>query len=135
MSVRVRFLEARDEAAWRGLFEGYIQFYQANVAADVIAASWRALLSGTEGAHLGLVAVDAHDHPIGLAHVLFHRSTWSKTCYCYLEDLFVAPAARGQGVGRTLIEAVYREADKRGASRTYWATQEFNYTARTLYDD
>ena len=54
------------------------------------------------------------DTPIGLAHVLFHRSTWSPTTYCYLEDLFVDPARRKTGAGRALIEATYREADARG---------------------
>ena len=63
-----------------------------------------------------------------------HRSTWSATWYCYLEDLFVDPATRKQGVGRALIEATYAEADKRGCTRTYWTTQEFNYRARSLYD-
>ena len=77
--------------------------------------------------HIALVAVDDADAPIGLAHVLFHRSTWSPTWYCYLEDLFVDPARRKAGAGRALIEAIYREADARGCSRTYWVTQEFNY--------
>ena len=71
---------------------------------------------------------------IGIAHILFHRSTWSKTWYCYLEDLFVRPDIRAGGVGRKLIEAVYREADARNVTRTYWTTQEFNYRARGLYD-
>ncbi|HEU0317849.1 MAG TPA: GNAT family N-acetyltransferase, partial [Solirubrobacteraceae bacterium] len=54
--------------------------------------------------------------------------------YCYLEDLFVARAARGGGAGRALIEAVYAAADARGADRVYWHTQEFNAPARSLYD-
>ena len=66
--------------------------------------------------------------------MLFHCSTWSIGPYCYLEDLFVEPALRAQGIGRALIEAVYREADTRGCSRTYWMTQESNYRARGLYD-
>jgi GNAT superfamily N-acetyltransferase len=74
------------------------------------------------------------DKPIGLAHVLFHASTWSPTSYCYLEDLFVTPSARQQGVGRSLIEATYAAADARGCTRVYWTTQEFNYRARALYD-
>jgi len=48
--------------------------------------------------------------------------------------VFVASDARGQGVGRALIEATYVEADRRGATRSYWATQENNATARRLYD-
>lgn len=132
--MQVRPLEARDEAAWRRLFKGYIAFYEASVPEEVIDITWQRLLAGGEGAHIALVAVDDADAPVGLAHVLFHRSTWSATWYCYLEDLFVDPAQRKTGVGRTLIEAVYREADARGCTRTYWVTQETNATARALYD-
>ena len=83
---------------------------------------------------LALIAVDAKGQALGIAALVFHRSTWSATWYCYLEDLFVASAARGLGVGRALIEATYAEADRRGATRTYWATQDTNATARGLYD-
>lgn len=133
-AVRVRRIEPRDKMAWLPLFKGYIAFYKASVADDVIDETWTRLLSGSEGFHIGLVAVDATDTPVGLAHILFHRSTWSKTWYCYLEDLFVTPALRAGGVGRGLIDAVYREADARGATRTHWTTQETNYRARGLYD-
>jgi GNAT superfamily N-acetyltransferase len=134
MSVRVRRLEARDEAAWLPLFKGYIAFYNVTLPDDVAELTWQRLMSGAEEFHVGLVAVDDSDTAIGFAHILFHRSTWSPTWYCYLEDLFVEPRERGQGAGRALIEAVYREADARQCTRTYWTTQEFNYRARALYD-
>jgi len=134
MSVRIRRLEVRDKDAWRTLFKGYIAFYEATVADDVIETTWQRLMAGGEGFHIGLVAVDDRDTPIGIAHALFHRSTWSPTWYCYLEDLFVEPRLRAGGTGEALIRAVYAEADVRGATRTYWATQEFNYRARGLYD-
>lgn len=130
----VRRLQPADKKAWLPLFKGYITFYKAAVADDVIEETWTRLMCGVEGFHIGFVAVDATDTPVGLAHVLFHRSTWSKTWYCYLEDLFVSPDIRAKGIGRQLIEAVYSEAEKRGATRTYWTTQEFNYRARGLYD-
>ena len=132
--MRVRPFQARDEVAWRRLFAGYIAFYRASVAEEVIDATWQRLISCGEGVLMGLLAVDEADAPIGLAHILFHRSTWSPSWYCYLEDLFVDPAQRSRGIGRALIEAVYREADARGATRTYWMTQESNATARALYD-
>lgn len=134
MTVRIRRLEAGDKARWLVLFKAYIAFYKATVADDVIETTWQRLMAGGEGFHIALVAEAEDGTVIGLAHVLFHRSTWSPTWYCYLEDLFVDPAARLKGVGRALIEATYREADARGCTRTYWATQEFNYRARTLYD-
>jgi GNAT superfamily N-acetyltransferase len=134
MTIAVRRLEAKDKPDWLKLFKAYIDFYQARVAEEVIEETWRRLLAGGEGFHIGLLAVDERDRPVGLAHVLFHRSTWSPTYYCYLEDLFVDPARRKAGAGRALIEATYREADARGATRTYWTTQEFNDRARQLYD-
>ncbi len=134
MTMTIRALKPDDKAAWIELFRGYVTFYKSTVADDVVEETWLRLLSGDEHVHRGMVAVDETDTPIGLAHILFHRSTWSKTWYCYLEDLFVRPDIRAKGVGEALIQAVYAEADARQASRVYWSTQEFNYRARGLYD-
>lgn len=129
----VRKLEAGDEARWRHLFAGYIAFYEAEVAPHVIDTTFSRLIAGEDGM-TGLVAVDASGTPVGLANLVFHRSTWSPTWYCYLEDLYVDPGVRGGGIGSALIAATYAEADARGATRTYWATQETNVIARGLYD-
>jgi len=134
MPIRIRRLAVHDKAAWLPLFKGYIEFYKATVADEIIEATWKRMLEGASDFHIGLVAVGDDDRPVGIAHILFHRSTWALTHYCYLEDLFVEPTLRAKGVGRALIEAVYREADARGCARTYWMTQEFNYRARGLYD-
>src|SRR5260370_31590443 len=64
----------------------------------------------------------------GIVHYLFHRSMWTIGNYCYLQDLFVVEQARGLGLGRALIEAVYEAARNVGASRVYWLTQESNKT-------
>jgi GNAT superfamily N-acetyltransferase len=133
MKISVRPVEATDEGPWLALFRDYITFYEATVPEDVIALTWQRLLSRADNM-MALVAADEAGRALGIAALVFHRSTWSPSWYCYLEDLFVAPAARGTGIGRALIEATYAEADRRGASRTYWATQEKNETARTLYD-
>ena len=72
--------------------------------------------------------------PAGLVHFIYHRSCWTPGNYCYLQDLFVAEGIRGGGIGRALIEHVYAEAGKAGASRVHWLTQETNYQGRMLYD-
>ena len=71
---------------------------------------------------------------LGLTHYLFHRSTTAIEPLCYLQDLFTSENARGKGVGRALIEGVYRQAKLAGSPRVYWQTHETNLTARTLYD-
>jgi GNAT superfamily N-acetyltransferase len=70
----------------------------------------------------------------GIVQYLFHRSSWTPADYCYLQDLFVAESARGLGLGRALIEAVYEKAREAGASRVYWLTHHTNTRARILYD-
>ena len=71
---------------------------------------------------------------VGLVHYLFHRNTVMINNTCYLQDLFTAAAARGHGVGRALITAVYDRARDAGAARVYWQTHETNVTAQALYD-
>ena len=74
------------------------------------------------------------DRLIGATHYLYHRNTWMIAPVCYLQDLFTLPEARGLGVGRALIEAVYEKAREAGSPRVYWTTHETNAQARILYD-
>ena len=71
---------------------------------------------------------------IGLTHYIFHRNTTMVGPTCYLQDLFTTAEARGKGVGRALIEAVYERAKQAGSPRVYWQTHETNSTAMLLYD-
>lgn len=134
MSFIIRRLSPKDKARWVTLFKGYNAFYKTSVPNDIIELTWNRITGGSPEFHIGIVAVCQQDVAFGFAHVLFHRSTWSATSICYLEDLFVDPAVRGQGLGRQLINAVYDEADDRKCTRTYWFTQEDNVTARKLYN-
>ena len=94
--------------------------------------TWSRFFDAYEPVH-GLVA-ESGGELLGLTHYLFHRSTTAIEPLCYLQDLFTTEAARGKGVGRALIEGVYRQAKLAGSSRVYWQTHETNLTARTLYD-
>lgn len=132
MSITVRPLAASDHAPWLSLWQGYQEFYGVALSAEVTASTWARLLDATEPVR-GLVALDG-DRLVGLAHYLFHRSTWMTADICYLQDLYVVPDMRGQGVARRLIEAVYLAADRAGAGQVYWQTHESNATARRLYD-
>jgi len=129
----IRALEAADFAPWQRLWLAYLRFYRAEVSNEVTAATFRRLCEQSDGM-IGLVAADEQGALTGLANLVFHPSTWSADPYCYLEDLFVIPAARGTGTARQLLEAAFAEARRRGAARTYWETQEFNAPARSLYD-
>jgi GNAT superfamily N-acetyltransferase len=129
----IRPVVAADFAPWEQLWRAYLRFYRAEVSDEVTATTFRRLCAQSDGM-IGLVAADEQGSLTGLAHLVFHPSTWSADTYCYLEDLFVTPAARGGGTARQLLDAVFAEAQRRGAARTYWETQEFNGPARSLYD-
>lgn len=133
MSLKVRKVAREDAARWRQLFDAYVAFYKEDVAPEIIELTFERVLAEADGM-FSLVAVRDDGEISGIAVAVLHRSSWSAGWYCYLEDLFVDPACRGTGTGRALIEAVYAEADVRGATRTYWATGHDNATARSLYD-
>ena len=133
MSFAIRTLQPADRAQWDVLWRGYLDFYEAAVPDDVTELTWRRLLD-PEAPILGFCAARGDGVLLGIVHYLFHAVTWAAGPRCYLEDLFTAPEARGTGVGRALIEAVYHAADARGADQVYWLTASSNTTARRLYD-
>lgn len=135
-AIEIRPLQARDENEWRRLWTGYLEFYETSVTDEVYRTTFERILAGNAGAKdefRGLIA-EAHGSPAGLVHYLFHRHCWRVENVCYLQDLYVDPAARGTGLGRALIQAVYDRADEAGCPAVYWLTQDFNHTARQLYD-
>jgi len=135
--VQVRSLHPSDRAGWQPLWDGYNAFYgragETALPAAVTDTTWARFLDPAEPVH-ALVAEGEAGELLGLVHYLFHRSTNRIEPVCYLQDLFTAPEARGRGVGRALIEAVYVAALAAGTRRVYWHTQSGNATARALYD-
>lgn len=132
MSFIIRPVQPADRPRWEPLWRGYQIFYKVDLPAEVNDLTWRRFFDGLEPVH-ALVAEEG-EALIGLVHYLFHRSTWMVGPTCYLQDLFTGESARGKGVARALIEAVYRAAAEAGASRVYWNTHETNAPARALYD-
>lgn len=132
-NVEIRSLRAEDETAWRRLWKDYLAFYETELPEEIYATTFARLTGNEAGDYRGLLAV-VDGRPAGLAHYLFHRSCWHIDNICYLQDLYADPEIRGSGVGRALIEAVYERARAEGSKEVYWMTQEFNATARRLYD-
>ena len=134
--LTIRPIREGDFDAWAPLWEGYNTFYGRSGATalpdDITSATWARFFDEAEPVH-ALVA-ERDGRLIGLVHYIFHRSTTMLAPICYLQDLFTDADARGGGVGRALIEAVYARARAAGGSRVYWQTHETNHTAMRLYD-
>lgn len=125
--------QAADRARWGELFTGYLDFYKVPEAERDLDVVWDWLL---DPAHIvrGLVAARPDGELFGLAH--FHEMPYTLRAsrICYLSDLFVEPAARGQRIGETLIEALLAVCREEGWTSCRWLTADDNYSGRSLYD-
>lgn len=130
--IAIRDAAAADEGAWRGLWGQYLAFYKVDLAPGVTSATWARLMDPASPVKMRLAEVEGQVR--GFAIHLHHPSTWVATEDCYLEDLFVTDTARGQGLGRALIDDLIALAAARGWARLYWHTNETNTRARALYD-
>ena len=133
MKPVVRPIVDQDFAQWLPLWTGYNTFYKRTLPDATTRRTWARFLDPGEPMHALVAAQDGE--LLGLVHYLFHRATAMVENTCYLADLFTSRQARGKGVGRLLIEAVYDAARKAGAGRVYWQTHETNAVAQVLYNE
>ena len=132
-ALTIRTLRAEDKDQWAEMWRDYLAFYETTLPENVYESTFCRLL-GDDPQDFSCFVAEQEGVLVGLTHYLFHRHAWKVEKVCYLQDLFARPETRGTGVGRALIQAVYEEADRQGAPSVYWLTQEFNHTARHLYD-
>ena len=132
-NFQLRALGESDFEDWKVMWGMYLDFYETQLPEDIYTTTFERLLAKDITSQNAIVAV-LGDRMVGLVHFIFHPHNWKIEDVCYLQDLYVSDSVRGRGVGRLLIESVYKEADKRGTPTVYWLTQDFNKTARLLYD-
>ena len=134
--IVIRPVIQKDFPAWKILWDGYNAFYErageTALPSEITQTTWSRFFDIYEPMH-ALVA-ESSGKLLGLVHFLYHRSTTQLGPNCYLQDLFTVEEARGKGVGRALINAVYERAKEAGVKRVYWQTHETNTTAMKLYD-
>lgn len=124
------------------MIASYQRFYEADdIDEDRNRAFFRRFLEPSEdGLLLAAWAGDSDDRtrreaePLGYACLYWHFSSTRAVETVLMNDLFVAPASRGSGVGRALIAASLDAARARGAAHLEWATAPDNQTAQALYD-
>jgi GNAT superfamily N-acetyltransferase len=136
-NLLIRGVRQSDFREWKPLWDAYNAFYgrtgDTALPEEITAMTWSRFFDPSEPMH-ALVA-ERSGRLLGLAHLIIHRSTISIASVCYLQDLFTSASARGEGIGRALIEEIYRYAEQGGCSRVYWQTHETNLTAMKLYDN
>ena len=132
MAAIIRSIEEADREQWDALWAGYLEFYKAEISDEQTELTWQRLLDDDFEIH-GIVA-EIDGDLVGLAHFSFTHSSWAVNRDLYLEDLFVDPTVRGQGLGNALILSLDEIARATGAQKVWWETHKDNETARRLYD-
>ncbi|MBS4046463.1 MAG: GNAT family N-acetyltransferase [Alphaproteobacteria bacterium] len=133
--IVIRPVAATERKQWEPLWLGYLAFYEKSVPAAVTDLTWQRVVEGREiEALIAWEGDGAQARALGLVQYLLHASTWNMGGNVYLQDLFVVPEARGKRIGRRLIGAVTEASKAKGAGVLYWQTEEFNGTARRLYE-
>ncbi|MDZ4085720.1 MAG: GNAT family N-acetyltransferase [Tabrizicola sp.] len=132
LKVELRDARPEDQSDFLRLWQGFCDSYDMTLPPEVTAFTWTRLMDPASPLTARLAVVDGT--PQGFAIHQHHPSTWVLGDDGYLEDLFVAPKARGKGLGRALIEDLIAISRARGWRRLYWLTEIENATARHLYD-
>lgn len=130
--IEIRTAQKRDQAAWKVLWAEYNAFYKADIPPRVTNRTWARLID-KRAPLFCRIAVDG-GAVLGFANVVLHEGTWAIRPICYLEDLYVAPAARKRGIATALIKDLLHMARAKKWDRVYWHTEENNATARRVYD-
>lgn len=123
-----------DRAGWEAIWADNCRHFAAPAMDSLtIDALWARILDPAHPMDAWLAFDEVTDRPVGLAHTILHPHTFTLKQVCYLEDLFVAPAARGRGIGRALIQAIAEAGRLHGWQRIYWVTDATNVDAQRLY--
>lgn len=129
----IRPIEPADEPRWRELFGSYREFYKLPASEDVVDRVWTWLNDPDHETHgqVAILATEVH----GIAHYRSFARPSTGTTGLWLDDLFTDPDARGQGLGRALIDQLTDHAREHDLSVVRWITADDNGQARMLYDN
>lgn len=118
-------------------YDGWLMLWDANNQGlrneEVTAETWRRL-NDPDSPVCGLVA-RVNGHVAGLVHYILHPTTGHIAPVCYMQDVFVAPLFRRQGIARCMIEELAMTGRKKKWARLYWLAESSNEAAQQLYRD
>ena len=133
MNIEVSELCLSDRKDWEKLYYGYAEFYKVPINQEILDTVWSWIFD-EQNQFYALIAksVDGLSH--GIMHYREMASPLRGTSVGFLDDLYVNPDSRGQGVVDALYQALIESAKSKGWPFVRWVTAENNYRARRVYD-
>ena len=131
-TATIRPVEPGDHNSWQMLFSAYGVFYETDFPQHVLDGVWGWLMDADH--ETSALVAEADGRLAGFAHLRRLQDTFTAGPAWFLDDLYVAPAQRGAGIARALIEACDATAHAAGGGTLRWITASDNTTAQRLYD-
>ena len=132
--MNIELVREGDLADLLPMLRAYCDFYEVAPSGADLEALARALIADPEHEGIQLIARGEDGEPLGFATVYWTWQTLTAGRAAVMNDLFVAPDARGQGIGMALIEECRRRAGEYGCPELVWETTPDNEAGKRLYD-
>lgn len=126
----IRPLSPTDYAEWLPLWDANNMGQKNQPLTD---RTWRRIIDPQDSQINGLAAIDEAGQIKGILHYILHPTTGSLSEVCYMQDLFVPLAYRGQGIAKSLVRELERLGKAQGWARIYWLADNTNEAAQALY--
>lgn len=132
-TVNIGPLKAQHRDQWLGLWAQLTAFYGSELAKGIYDQSFARLTDKDQRQTGAFLALNEHE-AVGMVHFVAYPHNWKPEPVCYLQDLFIVPSHRRQGLAQALIEKVAQHAQAMSWAPPHWMTNDDNVPARALYD-
>jgi len=135
-TLTIRPVAGTDRGAWQALFAAYGVFYETDFPPAVFDRVWAWLMDAAHPVSALVAELETAEGArlVGFAHLRALHDTFTAGPGWFLDDLYVVPEHRGEGIARALITACATSARDAGGGTLRWITASDNLTAQALYD-
>lgn len=133
MNIQVVDLQEQDKSAWQLLYQAYADFYQVPMSQQILDEVW-SWIHDANSTFFGKMAKNENGEALGMMHFREMPSPLRGAHAGFLDDLFVKPEFRGEGVVDALFEELKRQAESKAWPFVRWITADNNYRGRAVYD-
>ena len=128
----IRPIKIEDKKDWEKLYKGYADFYKVEMNDEILTTVWKWLFDQNHEVS-GLV-YEENSKVIALAHYRKMPSPLRGKYIGFLDDLYVDPIHRRNGVGEKIIKELNEISRQNNWNLVRWITRDDNITAKSLYE-